>query len=205
MADMMRAVGLMSGTSIDGIDVALIETDGEATVRRGPSRTFAYDAKTRAAVAEAIALARPITKREERPGSMGRVERDLTELNAQAVTTFLEEAGLPLSSIDVVGFHGQTVLHRPEEGLTVQLGDGPLLSRLLGAPVVYDLRSADVANGGQGHRWFRSITGRWRRSFHCVRSASSISVGLQISPGSGATVSSSHSTRALGARLSMTG
>jgi anhydro-N-acetylmuramic acid kinase len=150
MGELVRAVGLMSGTSLDGIDVALLETDGEDSVRRGPASTFPYDPEVRAAVGEAIASARSMIRREERPGSMGAVERLLTERNAEAVLAFLEQAGLTVEQVDVIGFHGQTVLHRPEIGLSVQLGDGVLLARLLGVPVVYDMRAADLENGGQG-------------------------------------------------------
>jgi len=76
------------------------------------------------------------------------LEAELTDLHAKAVASFL--AGANFGTIDVVGFHGHTVLHAPERGLTVQLGDGALLARTLGIDVVYDLRAADVAAGGQG-------------------------------------------------------
>ena len=71
-------------------------------------------------------------------------------MHAEAVEAFLAANGMAPSSIGVVGFHGQTVLHRPERGLTVQLGNGPALAARLGIPVVYDFRAADVAAGGQG-------------------------------------------------------
>ena len=67
-----------------------------------------------------------------------------------AVNMFLDANGIDRRSIDVVGFHGQTILHRPQERLTVQLGDGAALAREVGIPVVYDFRAADVAAGGQG-------------------------------------------------------
>ncbi len=150
MGTLVRALGLMSGTSLDGIDVALIDTDGESTVRRGPAMTFPYTAEMRGRLVDAMADARLIRKRVERPGMLAVVERELTEQHAAAVAAFLRKQAIPRSAIDVAGFHGQTVLHRPEAGLTVQLGDGPLLSNLTGLRVVYDLRAADVAAGGQG-------------------------------------------------------
>jgi anhydro-N-acetylmuramic acid kinase len=150
MGKVMRAIGLMSGTSLDGIDVAYIETDGEDTVTRGPARTFPYDASMQRLLISAIADARNLRSREERTASLTRAEHQLTEHHAAAVTQFLRQSGLDRRSIDIIGFHGQTVLHRPEVGLTVQLGLGDLLANFTRCPVVYDLRAADVAAGGQG-------------------------------------------------------
>lgn len=148
--EVWRALGLMSGTSLDGIDVAVIETDGERILSRGFAATYPYsDAfreKLRAGLADAIAL----QDRAARPGRLLLLEQYLTELHAEAVGHYLADHQIAPDSIDLVGFHGQTVLHRPEARLTVQLGDGPLLSRRIGRPVVYDLRAADVAAGGQG-------------------------------------------------------
>ena len=163
----MRALGLMSGTSMDGIDVALIETDGEDCVKRGPSMTFPYTAQTRARIVDGLADARTIEDRVERPGSLGALETEITELHAAAVNAFRRKQGIGRAGIDIVGFHGHTVLHRPPAtrvetgsngvpfevtvpGLTVQLGSGLLLSELTALDVVHDMRAADVAAGGQG-------------------------------------------------------
>jgi anhydro-N-acetylmuramic acid kinase len=150
MSRMLRAIGLMSGTSMDGIDVALIDTDGEDRVERGPSATFAYAPDFRARLAAAIEDARGLTDRNARPGCLAAVERELTERHAAAVRTVLAERGIDPGSVAVTGFHGQTVLHAPERRLTVQLGDGATLAKLSGIDVVYDLRAADVEAGGQG-------------------------------------------------------
>ncbi len=150
MSKMLRAIGLMSGTSMDGIDVALIGTDGEDTVERGPSATFAYGPDFRRRLAAALEDARGLSDRHARPGCLGAVERELTERHVAAVRAFLAEHGIDAGSVAVIGFHGQTVLHAPERRLTVQLGDGATLARLLGVDVVYDLRAADVDAGGQG-------------------------------------------------------
>jgi anhydro-N-acetylmuramic acid kinase len=150
MTRMLRAIGLMSGTSMDGIDVALIETDGERAVRRGPSTVLPYDDPFRARLAEAVEDARALTDRAVRPGCLADVERRLTELHAGAVSRLLAEHGLTPADVDVIGFHGQTVLHAPERRLTVQIGDGAALARATGIDVVWDLRAADVAAGGQG-------------------------------------------------------
>jgi anhydro-N-acetylmuramic acid kinase len=150
MGKVMRAIGLMSGTSLDGIDVAYVETDGEDTVTRGPALTFPYDAGMRRLLVTAIADARQLTTRDERPASLPRAEHEVTEHHAAAVTQFLRKSGIDRAAIDVIGFHGQTVLHKPAAGLTVQLGLGDLLANFTRCPVVYDLRAADVAAGGQG-------------------------------------------------------
>ncbi|MEZ5843989.1 MAG: anhydro-N-acetylmuramic acid kinase [Hyphomicrobiaceae bacterium] len=150
MGKTMRALGLMSGTSLDGIDIALVTTDGEGRVERGPSRTVPYGAELRRRLAGALAEARAMTHRHERPGTLAEVENDMTIAHADVVAEFLATHAIARDTIDVIGFHGQTVLHRPEQRLTVQLGDGPLLARLTGIAVVYDMRAADVAAGGQG-------------------------------------------------------
>jgi anhydro-N-acetylmuramic acid kinase len=146
----MRAIGLMSGTSMDGIDVALIETDGETAVARGPSAEYAYDAAFRRRIASALEDAKRISKRDERPGGLSALENEITDRHADAVMRFMLENGLDTESINVIGFHGQTVLHRPHLGLTVQLGDGNLLAAKTGIQVVYDMRANDMAHSGQG-------------------------------------------------------
>lgn len=150
MSKLYTALGLMSGTSLDGIDIALIKTDGEAVVSRGPSRTYPYVSEQRTILKDALKDALAIRERQERPGSLASVEWSLTEWHALAVESFCQDFGLTDSDIDVIGFHGQTVIHRPERRLTVQLGDGPLLARRLKTRIVYDLRADDIAAGGQG-------------------------------------------------------
>jgi anhydro-N-acetylmuramic acid kinase len=146
----MRAIGLMSGTSMDGIDVALIETDGEAAVARGPSAEYAYDAAFKRQIAAVLDEAKEISRRSERPGSLLALEKEITERHADAVLRFMLEYGIATEGVDAIGFHGQTVLHRPKAGFTVQLGDGALLARQTGIAVVYDMRANDMAHGGQG-------------------------------------------------------
>jgi len=140
----------MSGTSLDGIDVALLTTDGEDVVERGPGATYPYPLEFRAELRQALADAVGMTRRRTRPGCLFEVEQKLTVRHAEAVATFLAEHAIDKATIDVIGFHGQTVLHRPEDKLTVQLGDGPRLANLTGLHVVHDLRAADVARGGRG-------------------------------------------------------
>ena len=147
---MLKAIGLMSGTSLDGIDVALIETDGERIGAFGPVGYLAYSDDERMLLRDALADAASLTDRLSRPGSLRRAEELVTRAHAESVEVFLAQHGIDRSGIDVVGFHGQTVLHRPQSKLTVQIGDGAALARMLKLPVVFDFRAADVAQGGQG-------------------------------------------------------
>ncbi|MEK1930058.1 MAG: anhydro-N-acetylmuramic acid kinase [Pararhizobium sp.] len=144
------AIGLMSGTSMDGIDIALLRTDGENVVERGPSMGMPYEPAFRDRLKQALVEARGLTDRTARPGDLAAVERNLTLRHAVAVSDFLYRHDLSPAEIDVIGFHGQTVLHRPDEALTAQLGDGALLAQMTGIPVVYDMRANDMVQGGQG-------------------------------------------------------
>jgi len=146
----MTAIGLMSGTSLDGIDIALVETDGENIKRFGPTGYRAYGASERACLHAALEDAAQLSDRDHRPGLLAEAEAIVTRGHQLAVKEFLAANGLLSEQIDIIGFHGQTMLHRPEQRLTVQIGDGAELAQDLGIPVVYDLRAADIAAGGQG-------------------------------------------------------
>jgi len=137
-AGLRRAIGLMSGTSLDGIDVAFLETDGRSQVRPGPALTVPYEPGMRARLRSVLGGQGPTAD----------VERELTDAHTAAVRAFL--ARHELGRIDVVGLHGHTILHRPREGRTWQIGDGARLARALGLDVVADFRAADVAAGGEG-------------------------------------------------------
>src|ERR1700736_7018315 len=150
MAMMMTAIGLMSGTSLDGVDVALIETDGKRVQSFGPSGYRAYNDHERGLLRQALTEAINLPQRDARPGILREAERAVTIAHAEAVAAFTSQHHIVRENIDIVGFHGQTVLHRPERRLTVQIGDGAALARRVGVPVVYDLRAADAAAGGQG-------------------------------------------------------
>jgi anhydro-N-acetylmuramic acid kinase len=143
------AIGLMSGTSMDGIDLAVVTTDGESEVQRGPSALFPYEAGFRRRLEESLETAKAIRDRRERPGDLAALEAEITERHAAAARQFLAREGQSIKP-DLIGFHGQTVLHRPGQGLTVQLGDGKRLASLTGLPVVYDMRANDMVHGGQG-------------------------------------------------------
>ncbi len=138
------ALGLMSGTSLDGIDAALIRGDGRARVDPGPRLTVAYDDAFRARLRAAFGA------RDEGDSAVASVERELTLRHADAVGRLLAEADMRPGAVAVVGFHGHTILHQPEAGRTRQIGDGALLAAETGIDVVCDFRARDVAGGGQG-------------------------------------------------------
>ena len=134
----MRAIGLMSGTSLDGIDAALIESDGRQRVVAGPALTISYESGLCQRLREALGGT----------GDHAATERALTEAHAEAVKALIARHGL--EHVALIGFHGHTILHRPHAGVTQQLGDGALLARLTNIDVVNDFRSQDVAAGGEG-------------------------------------------------------
>ncbi|WP_315720287.1 MULTISPECIES: anhydro-N-acetylmuramic acid kinase [unclassified Bradyrhizobium] len=146
----LTALGLMSGTSLDGVDVAMIETDGRQIKALGPSGYRAYTAAERSLLREALADAVQIERREARPGRVRDAEQVVTAAHAEAIAAFLAQNRLMPEDIDIIGFHGQTVLHRPERRLTVQVGDAAALAKAVHIPVMHDFRAADVDFGGQG-------------------------------------------------------
>jgi anhydro-N-acetylmuramic acid kinase len=147
---MMTAIGLMSGTSLDGVDVALIETDGKRVAAFGPSGYRPYTDRERSLLRDALAEAVNLSQRDARPGVIGEAERAVTVAHAEAIAAFTAQHRIAREGIDIVGFHGQTVLHRPAQRLTVQIGDAAALAKAIHVPVMHDFRAADVAAGGQG-------------------------------------------------------
>ena len=145
----MLAIGLMSGTSLDGIDAALIETDGEGEVRPLAFRGEPYSDAAREQLAAATALALTFDRPRASPDIVAAGEL-IDRTHAFAVHKLLRDAGVAAADVAVIGYHGQTVAHRPDRGWTWQIGDGAVLARATGIAVVSDMRSADVAAGGQG-------------------------------------------------------
>ena len=147
---MLTALGLMSGTSLDGVDVALIETDGRRVKAFGPSGYRPYTDKERGLLLQALTEAVNLPQRDARPGILREAERAVTLAHAEAVASFTAQHRISREEIDIVGFHGQTVLHRPAQKMTVQIGDATALAKAIHIPVMHDFRAADVAAGGQG-------------------------------------------------------
>lgn len=140
-----HAIGLMSGTSLDGVDAALIATDGRTLVKPLGFATVPYHQdfrqRLRACFGNPAGMDDP---------HVAATAIELTQLHAAAVQLLLKRLRHAPDSVDFIGFHGQTIWHKPHERRTCQIGDGALLAKLTNIPVVNDFRSADVAAGGQG-------------------------------------------------------
>ena len=130
------SLGTMSGTSLDGLDLAFIRTDGEAHIEAVAAESFPYDDAAREILRAALGAAAESPEAEA-------AAKVITEAHIAAIKSFGEKP-------DLIGFHGQTILHRPEERLTVQIGDAAALARAVGCDVIGDFRRADVEAGGQG-------------------------------------------------------
>ncbi len=139
-----QAIGLMSGTSHDGVDAALVRTDGETFVKRLDFHFVPYAPEIRKEIRQILGW------RPERAGEVRLLEMELTRIHARAVLELLKKSGTDARHVDVVGFHGQTVLHKPSEHFSWQIGDGALLADETGVDVVNEFRTADVRAGGQG-------------------------------------------------------
>lgn len=142
----MIAIGLMSGTSMDGVDAALVETNGTDIHALGPNLSITYADEFRSRL-------KPYLGRKPDPHGDAEfvdVVRGLTLYHAEVVNRLLAESGIGSDDVDVIGFHGQTVFHDPAAGVTCQIGDAGLLVNETGISVVSDFRSADVAAGGEG-------------------------------------------------------
>lgn len=150
MGEILKVIGLMSGTSLDGVDAALLDTDGEAVAIPGLGLTQPYDAAMRARLRAALDAAKAVAPGDAVPAAISDAERALTDVHAEVVRRLLTEAGLTAGEVALIGFHGQTILHRPDQRRTWQIGDGDRLAAATGIDVVNDFRVADVAAGGQG-------------------------------------------------------
>ncbi|MCM2343096.1 MAG: anhydro-N-acetylmuramic acid kinase [Alphaproteobacteria bacterium] len=137
-------IGLMSGTSLDGIDAALIRTDGLDYVEPLAFLTVPYEPEVRAALRACLGLDK------DPDGRVARAETLMTAAHAQVVKNLLALSHVSAAEVDMIGFHGQTIFHDPANGFTWQIGDGAGLVRATGIAVVNDFRSADVRAGGQG-------------------------------------------------------
>lgn len=135
------AIGMMSGTSLDGIDASIIKTDGSNFLEFGESIYFPYEPDLKIKIKKLIA---------GDLNNLSEVENEITCLHFEVVKKLLTKASHEKNSIDLIGFHGQSIAHDPKKGITNQVGDGNLLAKLTGINVVYDFRTNDVRNGGEG-------------------------------------------------------
>ncbi|PHR61965.1 MAG: anhydro-N-acetylmuramic acid kinase [Robiginitomaculum sp.] len=146
-----NVIGLMSGTSLDGVDAAILDTDGEVVFGFGATHFRSYTQDERQILSEATQAALAWRFKGVAPNIFARAERIIHTAHIEAVQAILQKADV---RVDLIGFHGQTVLHQPPQdgknGATLQLGNGQVLADALGIDVVYDFRTHDVAQGGQG-------------------------------------------------------
>ncbi|MGE0564208.1 MAG: anhydro-N-acetylmuramic acid kinase [Pseudolabrys sp.] len=139
----------MSGTSLDGVDVAFVETDGERILALGPTGYRPYSDSERDLLRQALVEGPALTDRTARPGCLAEAEALVTRVHAETVESFMTAEQIGHDLVDIVGFHGQTVIHKPADKLTVQIGDAVALAKRLKLPVACDFRAADIAAGGQ--------------------------------------------------------
>ena len=151
----VRVLGFMTGTSLDAVDMAVIETDGDEITGLGPAGEKKLDPGVRRLLEAAIGDALKLKEGDPTPASFGVAAQAMAEEHIAAGDAFMRDNGLLPGDIELIGLQGQTVLHAPPgpdrpEGRTIQLIDAPAVARALAAPTVYDLRQDDVAAGGQG-------------------------------------------------------
>lgn len=172
METIKTAIGLMSGTSLDGIDAALLQSDGRRQLKILGHYQKPYSAALRKKLQQSLRDAQKIVNPQDRPGNLSALEKELTLCHADAVHALLRRQNMNSADIDLIGFHGQTVLHHPpsakaaetkiigalenigslpsEQGFTVQLGDGALLAQKTGIATIADMRGNDMRYGGNG-------------------------------------------------------
>jgi anhydro-N-acetylmuramic acid kinase len=136
----MLAIGLMSGTSLDGVDASLIETDGDLEINFIKDQHIPYPIEFQIELKDVLNNKKPWWE----------VEKRLTDYHATAVSKLLSDAGVNNSTVEVIGFHGQTIYHNPLRMITWQIGNPHYLAFKTGINVVSDFRRRDVAHGGQG-------------------------------------------------------
>jgi len=150
----MRVLGFMTGTSLDAVDMAVLETDGEAITAFGPAGERKLTEGVRNLLLETTHQALKWPRGVPAPVIFAEAAAAVAQEHFEAADEFLAANGLTWSDLDLVGMHGQTVLHErptPERvGRTVQLGDAQALADRCGVPVAFDFRTADVVAGGEG-------------------------------------------------------
>ena len=147
MGKLYTALGLMSGTSIDGVDASIIKSDGERVYSPLLDRYFEYESKIRQKILNIRAKILFPGDLIKHDSEIKKIEREITLFHANVVREILNNNKI---DVDLLGFHGQTIFHDSKEKITKQLGDGKLLSQLTKKKVVYDFRQNDLKNGGQG-------------------------------------------------------
>ena len=141
------ALGLMSGTSLDGIDASIIKSDGENNLDIIDNKYFNYPEEFRKRLSSFILNINNRADIEENISTYKSLERDLTLYHSKISKKIIGENKL---NIQLVGFHGQTIIHKPKDGYSIQMGDANLLSQELKEKVIYNFRANDIKNNGEG-------------------------------------------------------
>ncbi len=141
------SIGLMSGTSMDGVDISIIQSDGQYQFYNILDKYFEYDVELQAELIRLRNLVLVENDLFKYSKELGNLDRKITVFHAEKINQILLKYN---NEIDLIGFHGQTIFHEPQKKITKQLGDGKLLSQLLKKKVVYDFRQKDIENEGQG-------------------------------------------------------
>ena len=141
------ALGLMSGTSMDGIDASIIKSDGEDNLEIVNNEYFEYPNDFKKKLSLFIKNTHDNKYINENIGIYKSLEREITLYHSHISKNIIQKNH---SKIQLVGFHGQTIIHRPKDGYSIQMGDAGLLSQLLKLKVIYNFRENDIKNGGEG-------------------------------------------------------
>ncbi len=147
MSKSFYSLGLMSGTSADGIDASIIQSDGDTQYRVILDRYFKYNQEIYEKIhnlKDAINDSRDLRNLSNK---IQNLEKEITIFHANAVNELIKENK---KNVNLIGFHGQTIFHNPKEKISKQIGDGKLLSKLTKKNVIYNFRENDIKNGGQG-------------------------------------------------------
>ena len=147
MEKFYTSLGLMSGTSMDGVDASVIRSDGENNYEPIFDKYFEYDELIYSDLLNLRDQINSIKDLKTNYFQINEMERKITLFHAKISKEIIKNAGI---KVDLVGFHGQTIFHNAQEKISKQIGDGNLLSSLLKKDIVYNFRENDILNGGQG-------------------------------------------------------
>ena len=147
MSKSYYSLGLMSGTSMDGVDASIIQSDGETKYKEIIDKYFEYPQdifKNLTKLRDKISSSKDLKKFTK---ELKKIEKEITLFHSEAVKEIIKKTKV---NIDLIGFHGQTIYHNVKEKISKQLGDGKILSDLTKKTVVYNFRENDLKNGGVG-------------------------------------------------------
>ena len=150
MKNLITSIGLMSGTSCDGVDASIIKSDGENEVHFIGNYFLPYEETVKSRIRSLKEKINLISDIEKNMSDLNNLKKEITFIHAKIVDLIIEKFELNKSEIDLIGFHGHTIFHSFKDKKTKQIGDGRLLSQITGLNIVYNFRENDIRNGGQG-------------------------------------------------------